>query len=179
MHPLKLPLFLIAFTAGILTDLFGGQAPTPPSFHNFQVLDQLIPLPQESFTNEKGQEMKLSDLKGNVILLVFWATWCPSCVEETQALDRLSARLAGKKFKLLALSHDHNPTAVEVFYALKEIKNTPIYFDPGGRMGRSLGIRGIPTAFLIDPQGQVVGRLEGKAPWESEEAIELINFYLR
>lgn len=154
----------------------GWSSSQPPVFHAFHPWS--ADLPSDPFEDQTGQSFSLKDLKGFVLLVVFWATWCPSCVEEAEALDQLADSLKDKKFKLLALSHDKNPLAVESFYAVKGIKNTPIYFDKGMKLGRSFGIRGVPTAFLINAEGTVVGRLEGSAPWNNGEAKALIEYYL-
>jgi thiol-disulfide isomerase/thioredoxin len=177
-------LFSHSFLVGTLVALLWGGAlsvsplQAAPSFHTFQAGDTSLALPDTPFTDLQGKPKTLAELKGSLVLLVFWATWCPSCVNEAQDLDKLAAHFSGKKFKLIALSHDRSTAPVEAFYNLKDIKNTPIYFDNEMKIARSLEIRGVPTAFLISPQGKIIGRLEGSAPWNSKEAHSLIQFYL-
>ena len=125
------------------------------------------------------QEVTLADYEGQVLLVNFWATWCAPCVEEMPALDALQAELGGEDFQVLVVSNDRNGLEmVEPFYEEQGLENLGIWLDPRGHLMRAFETRGLPTSFVIDRDGQVVARAEGAAPWDSEEAVTLLRWYL-
>lgn len=138
--------------------------------------------PDTPFTHlREGEEqaVTLADYKGDVLLVNFWATWCAPCVEEMPALDALEAELAGEDFSVLVVSNDRRGAEqVLPFYEEHGLEHLGIWLDPRGEFMRAMESRGLPTSFVIDREGQVVGLVEGAAPWDSAEAIELLRWYL-
>ena len=138
--------------------------------------------PDTSFTaviDGQEQEVTLTDYEGQVLLLNFWATWCAPCVEEMPALDALQAELGGEDFQVLVVSNDRKGLEmVEPFYQEQGLDNLGIWLDPRGHLMRAFETRGLPTSFVIDREGNVVARAEGAAPWDGEEAIALLRWYL-
>ncbi|MDH3472664.1 MAG: TlpA family protein disulfide reductase [Rhodospirillales bacterium] len=146
---------------------------------NFTLLNPPAPAPQTAFTDAAGQARRLGDFAGRVVLLNFWATWCAPCVRELPTMDRLQARLGGEGLAVVAVSWDRGGLAVvEPFLAELGIEHLDIYLDTPGRTGPEFGVRGLPTTFLIDRQGRMVGGMEGPAEWDSPEAEALIRHYL-
>lgn len=135
-------------------------------------------LPDLHFSDPAGKPTSLKHLRGRVILLNLWATWCPPCLEEMPALDRLHARLGGEKFAVVTLALD-SPAKAEAF--LRQIKATTLqaYTDTEGRALRTLGVSAVPTTLLIDPRGREIGRLSGAAAWDQQPAVDLILSYLK
>lgn len=126
-----------------------------------------------------GRALRLADMRGKVVLINFWATWCAPCVRELPALARLAERLTETDFKLLALSSDRGgKRVVEPFLAKIELSGFPVHLDENGVTGRAFGVRGLPTSVLIDRAGRDVGRLEGSADWDGEAGFALIRYYL-
>jgi peroxiredoxin len=169
---------LTIFITGFLLITYNGSA-TPPQFAEFTPSSTPSPAPNIQFQNSEGKTQQLSDYKGKIILLVFWATWCGPCVAEANALDNLSAKLKDQPFKLLALSQDHDLRVVEQFFKDKNLQATDMLFDRTGEGARAFGVQGIPTAFLLNEKGDIIGRHQGAAPWDSPAAIALINYYLK
>ena len=125
------------------------------------------PLPAFTLTDPEGQSREIPFFAGKGIVLNLWATWCPPCVEEMPALDRLGALLAPEGILVIPASSDRNGRAqVEPFYARAGIRNLGIWLDPKSAAMRALGARGLPTTILIDRQGRERGRLEGAAAWD-------------
>lgn len=97
----------------------------------------------------QGKKFSLSSFKGNVILLNFWATWCPPCRYEIPILDKIQKEYKDKKFKIIAVSLDTDVKALEDF-----LKNNKVSFlvlsDKNGTVGYSYNVLAIPTSFLID-----------------------------
>ena len=135
-------------------------------------------VPDLRFSDPAGKPTSLSELRGRVVLLNLWATWCPPCREEMPALDRLNARLGGDKFVVITLALD-SPAKVEPF--LRQINATTLrgYTDTQGLAMTTLGVTALPTTLLIDARGREIGRLSGAAAWDEKPALDLIQSYLK
>jgi thiol-disulfide isomerase/thioredoxin len=130
--------------------------------------------------DENGQGRALSQLRGKVVLLNFWATWCLPCRREMPGLDRLQGTLGGADFEVVALSLDREGAkVVKPFYKELGLKNLGIYVDPKMWIQRAFGITVFPTTVLIDKAGREVGRLEGPAEWATPDARALIRYFIK
>lgn len=130
------------------------------------------------FSDSAGKPTRLGDFRGRLVLLNLWATWCPPCLEEMPALDRLNARLGGDKFVVVTLALD-SPVKAEAF--LRRINATTLqgYNDSKGLALSTLGVRTVPTTLLIDARGRELGRLSGAAEWDEKPALDLIQAFLK
>ena len=129
-----------------------------------------------AFTTADGTARGLSDYAGSGIVLNLWATWCVPCVAEMPSLDAFAQSMAKLGIKVLPLSSDRGGAhIVEAFYAEHAIKSLPVLLDPRSAAAKALGVRGIPTTFIIDRQGRAVASLEGTADWASTEAMAKIR----
>ncbi len=133
-------------------------------------------VPDITFNDASGKEIKLSDFKGRTVLLNLWATWCAPCREEMPSLDRLQKALGSDKFEVVALSIDRQGVEASKKF-LEEVKVTALklYSDATAKQGTALKIVGMPTTILINKDGLEVGRLAGPAEWDSAEAKTLIE----
>jgi len=102
-----------------------------------------------SLKDLKGKNYKLSDFKGKVILLNFWATWCPPCRYEMPLLDKLYKEYKKMGFEVVAVSLDSNPNNVTDYLKNNSVSFTILY-DKEGKVGYTYQIVAIPTSFLID-----------------------------
>jgi thiol-disulfide isomerase/thioredoxin len=133
-------------------------------------------LPAASFTDAEGREQGFAGFAGQGLVVNFWATWCPPCVAEMPALDRLAAMVAGEGVQVLALSSDRGGRAVvEAFYQRLGIRHLGIWLDPRGAAGRALGVRGLPTTLILDRAGEERGRLEGEAEWDAPALVAAVR----
>jgi thiol-disulfide isomerase/thioredoxin len=156
---------------GLLVGAAEAAEPPPPTgwMEQFSFKDPPRPAPQ----------VKLSDFKGRVLLVNFWATWCAPCIRELPSLDRLQSDLGDEGLLVLAISQDRGGAAVAgPFLEKLDIRSLGLFLDSKMRLGRALGVRALPWTFLIDREGRVVGELPGYAEWDSHEAIALIRHYL-
>jgi thiol-disulfide isomerase/thioredoxin len=154
----------------------GGKAePIAPSGFAFPLHAAPRPLPQISFEDGQGRKHTLAEFRGRTVLLNIWATWCVPCRKEMPALDRLEQKLGGPGFEVLALSIDTQGVApVRRFYDEIGIRTLAIYVDSTTRSSDMLGVIGIPTTLLVDPQGREVARRTGPAEWDSPEALAVL-----
>lgn len=139
------------------------------------VFSEPRPLPEVAFADAGGVEKRLSDWRGQWLLVNFWATWCVPCRVEMPALDRLQAELGGERFAVLTIAAGRNPPpAVDSFFAEAGVENLPKLFDPKMQLAGQMGVMGLPVSVLVNPEGQEVARLIGDADWASAEARALI-----
>jgi len=157
--------------------------PGPPitgSMENFSRIDPSLPTPDDGFADVGGRSLSLADFRGKYVLLNVWATWCGPCVAEMPSLDRLQADLGGANFTVLPVSVDRGGAiAVTDFYDKHRIRHLGVFVDPSNQIAMSLSIQGLPTSFLIGPDGRAVGALTGATDWDTPEALALINYYLK
>lgn len=110
------------------------------------------------------------------MILIVWATWCAPCVKEMPSLDRLSAKMAGENLVVVAVSQDNGgQSQVKPFLEKLKVKNVTILYDHDQRALRDFGIRGLPTTFLISPEGRILARLEGDAEWDTPAMVRQIK----
>jgi thiol-disulfide isomerase/thioredoxin len=144
----------------------------------FQVTMPARRLIDVRFTDAEGALVTLEDKRGTVVLINFWATWCPPCVREMPSLERLQTELGGAGFEVLAISEDREAKVIGPFYEHFGLRQLGGYHDPYGRLSRQLKVTGLPTTILIDHRGFEVGRVVGAAEWDSRESVALIRYYL-
>ncbi len=118
--------------------------------------------------------VRLSDYRGRVVLLNFWATWCKPCKDEMPSMERLHQRLQGQPFELLAVSVDESPVEVEAF--VKRLGLTiPILLDPEKTAAGAYQAFRFPETVLIDARGEIAGRFIGPREWDAEVYVERIR----
>ena len=122
-----------------------------------------------------GKEVKLSDLHGKVVLVNFWATWCPPCREEIPSMVKLNQAMAGKPFQMLALSIDEGGKgAIEQFFA-KSGQTLPAYLDGDQKVAGLYGTTGVPETFVVDKKGVILKKVIGGMDWSAPEVIAYLN----
>jgi peroxiredoxin len=127
--------------------------------------------PDFTLPDLQGQPHRLSDLRGKVVFLNLWATWCPPCREEMPSMEALYQRLKGRDFAMLAVAEDDGGAAA-VGPFVKEMQLTfPVLLDPGATLSPRFGATGYPETFIIDRNGQVVNHTIGPTAWHSPEMV--------
>jgi peroxiredoxin len=122
-----------------------------------------------------GGTHRLSDYRGKVVLLNFWATWCKACVEELPSLERLRKAMAGKDFVILSVSGDGSEKELGKFL-LKTPLSFPVLMDPEKQVSFDLyAVVGLPTTYLIDRKGNIAKNYYGPRDWTSSEAVAEIK----
>lgn len=111
-----------------------------------------------------GSEISLADLRGRVVLVNFWATWCKPCEDEMPSMEELYRRLGSKGFELVAVSVDEEVAPVEEFKERMSI-TFPIALDPSQATSRLYQTTGFPESLLVDREGVVVERYVGPRDW--------------
>jgi peroxiredoxin len=132
-----------------------------------------------SLSTPEGTTFRLADYRGKVVFLNFWATWCPPCKEEMPAMERLHQHYRDKGLVVLAVSVDAEGAPI-VKPFVKEYKLTfPVALDPKMTVAEQYGVRGLPTSFLVDRRGALVGLALGPREWNGKVSRALIESLLR
>ena len=138
----------------------------------------LRPAPVVSFVDLAGNTVSLSEFAGKIVLVNLWATWCEPCLREMPSLERVQSRL-GDKIAVVAISEDRGGSkTVAPFIDKLGLKSVKIYLDPKSAMERAFKVQGLPTSFLIDRGGRVLGRVEGAAEWDAPKLLEVLKSFL-
>jgi thiol-disulfide isomerase/thioredoxin len=125
-------------------------------------------------TSLDGRSLQLADLKGKVVLVNFWATWCGPCKEEMPAFERLRQQLDPTRFALLTITTDLQREGIKQFLANLHV-HLPVLFDDNQDVSQAYLVRALPTTVLIDGRGALVGRAVGPREWDSAQAIHLLQ----
>jgi thiol-disulfide isomerase/thioredoxin len=134
-------------------------APTPQTLTEVATRSQVSDFVLEDID---GKKRRLSDLRGKVVLVNFWATWCPPCRREMPSIERLSHLLKGADFEILAVNVAENLDTVFSFTGtLDPVPTFPIVFDRDSSVLKAWPVRGLPTSFVLDKQGRIAYRAVG------------------
>jgi peroxiredoxin len=135
--------------------------------------------PDFSLMSLDGRSVRLRDLRGKLVLLNFWATWCAPCLHEMPSMERLYQTFKPTEFVLLAVSMDRHGAEVAQPYADNLKLTFPILLDSASEVARQYGVRGLPTTYLIAPDGVLLGAVVGARDWYRTEAKALLAGLLR
>jgi len=134
-----------------------------------------IPPPVDfSLLDINGQQYTLSDFKGKIVFLNFWTTWCPECRIEMPYMEKLHSRFKGQDFTMIAVNLQEPALRVKDF-----LKKYPLTFtillDTKGNIGPQFGIRAVPTTYILDKNGGIIGKALGSRHWDRKESITLFE----
>jgi peroxiredoxin len=134
------------------------------------------PAPDFTLVDLTGKSWKLSELKGHVVFVNFWATWCSPCVREMPSMQKLYTMMPTSKFKMLAVLINDDPAIAKNFARQFGI-TLPILDDNKNTVAPKYGITGVPETFIIDKQGILRAKFLGPAEWDSPAVTgELLKF---
>ena len=138
------------------------------------------PAPSYAAVNLAGDSVSLADLRGKVVLLNVWATWCPPCREEMPGLEALHQELAPQGLRVVGVSIDRSGAGPEINSFLQDNGVTfPILHDADERVTRVFRTAGVPETFLIDADGTLLNRWIGKIDPASRSVREPVERALR
>jgi thiol-disulfide isomerase/thioredoxin len=130
------------------------------------------PAPDFNLMGMDGETHSLEDLKGKFVLVNFWATWCNPCKVEMPLLEKLHQTLKSDKFTVLGLHVGPGPENIEEFKKLMPI-SFPIYVDMDLEV--NWGVPGLPTTFLMNPEGKLIYRAVGKREFASDDMVNFLK----
>ncbi len=132
------------------------------------------PVPATPLIGLDDAPRSLDEFKGKWTVVNFWATWCPPCRHEMPSLDRLQVAMPDIEVVTVATGRNAVPK-IEQFFEEAGVSNVEALRDPDMTLSRSLGVMGLPVTLILNPEGQVVGRLTGDAEWDSPDALAVLG----
>ena len=129
--------------------------------------------PDFTAKNLKGEDVELSDFKGKVVLLNFWATWCGACIEEMASMQNLYSTLRAEGVEVLAVSIDRwNEDRIQEYVKNNQL-TFPVLLDQNQKVRKKYHVMGLPTSYLIDGEGKIRGYASGARTWDSEDSKDM------
>ncbi|MCA1977764.1 MAG: TlpA family protein disulfide reductase [Thiobacillus sp.] len=135
------------------------------------------PAPELRAPDLAGANKTLADYNGKVVLLNFWATWCPPCRREMPSLERLREKMAGRPLEIVAIDSAEPLEDVRGFLATLKLEFT-VLLDPEGENTRRWKVYALPTSFLLDSGGRIRYVLKGGAEWDEGEFLRAVESLL-
>ena len=146
---------------------------------SFTITPSLRPSLTVAWKDANGQKLSLAAFRGKVVMLNFWASWCSPCLRELPSINRLQARLGGDQFIVVALNVDRGGKSVASRYSRRlKLDKLALYTDQSNNAAKSMRLENMPTTIIFDAEGREVGRLVGAAEWDTEEAINLLKWFI-
>ena len=125
-----------------------------------------------------GNPARLADLRGRVVVLNFWATWCPPCVAEMASLSRLHQQIATQGGMVLGISVDEDAAAYEKFLQDQQVR-FPTYRDPSKKISSRYGTFMYPETYIVDRDGRIARKIIGPQNWDSPDLASYVETLLR
>ena len=130
------------------------------------------------FLDKKDKKINISDFKGNLLILNFWATWCEPCKEEMPSLNNLQINTELDRLKIFTINiGNENMEKVNKFFLDLNIQNFEPYFDPPVTLAKKFSLRGVPTSILIDKNGKEFARIIGSIDFDNPELVNWLKNY--
>ncbi|MEW6054638.1 MAG: TlpA disulfide reductase family protein [Nitrospirota bacterium] len=169
----KTLILLILLIAGLII----GFISIKPS-HVTKIITIGSAVPDFELVDAEDNRIRLHDMKGSVVLINFWATWCASCIEELPSIERLYRYLSAEsRFRVVTILYRDDGSRALNFMKQNGL-TFPVYVNPDNSAAKYFGITGVPETFLIDKKGVLRHKVIGPAEWDAPYAIEKIQAIL-
>jgi peroxiredoxin len=170
---------LLAFAAAVpaVADAEGAAADDKSSAAEHALLDPVPDTPEApafELTAADGSIVRFDDMRGKPVVVNFWATWCPPCRAEMPAMQRAWQQMKGEGILVVAINVGEDQETIEQFTSEVPV-DFPLPMDTDSEVVQRWPVRGLPTTFVVDPEGRLVYRAEGERAWDSSEMLDLIR----
>ncbi len=130
--------------------------------------------PEFELQDTAGEIHRLSDYRGRPVLINFWATWCPPCRDEIPSMNRAWGKIAKENIAMLAINVGEDEDTVFVFTA-DYPADFPILLDTEGEVIGQWPVKGLPTTYIVDPEGRIAYRAIGGREWDDEQLLDALR----
>jgi len=172
MRGLILAVVIVLVGASVYLVSSGGSRP-PREAVKSVVAGELAPDFQLEDTS--GKQVTLSELRGKVVLVNFWATWCPPCIAEMPSMERLNEIMAGDDFVMLAINTEENGRNIVPAFLQKRPHTFTVLYDDKGVVQKRYGVFKFPETFIIHKDGTVAEKIIGPLDWANPETVAYLK----
>ena len=156
-----------------------AQLPLPELSHELTRLSMPLQAPDFQLEDMDGEKHSLESYRGKVVILNFWATWCPPCRREIPSMEALHQAFRDEAFAILAINEWETEDHVFAFMGQLPVEPSfPILLDLDSEVATNFGVKGLPTTLLLDPQGRIVYRAVGGRDFDHPEVKKTIRALL-
>ena len=162
----------------ILVLLFGQILNATEDFSkNIVIHEKPVEIKELKFKDSDLNDVDLTNKKGNIMIINFWATWCAPCQREMPSLEKLTNKYP--EIKVYAINTEKpNKLKIRDFFRTIDVASLDTYYDPDFELIKQFKMRGLPTSILIDKDGNEFGRVIGEVDFVSESFLEIIKKYI-
>ena len=121
-----------------------------------------------------GNNVRISDFRGKVVFLNFWATWCAACVVEMPSMEKLHRRFKDRDFVMVAINVQESDAQVKAFFEKLKLSFTTL-LDANGEVATGFAVNALPTTYVLDKEGRLIGAAIGPREWDSRASIALFE----
>jgi len=136
------------------------------------------PAPYFAAVTPEGKKVSLDDLKGKLVILNFWATWCPPCRLEMPSMEKIYNEFKGEGLEVVAINFMEGPESIKAFLKENDLTFT-VLMDKAGEISQSYGVHALPITFLIGRRGNVLARSIGYKDWHNKKTRKFISSLLK
>ena len=168
-------------TVALLLSLTCGPAAAEDPFKAMNLIRPPRPHVAREFSlksTDGKATIKLADYRGKVVFLNFWATWCPPCLEEMPAMQRVYERYRDRGLVVVAVSVDADGSGIEPFVKQRGL-SFPIGQDPQMALAEQYGVRALPSSFLVDRKGNLAALAIGPREWDTMPSRAVLESLLK
>ena len=168
--------FLLLFCFNIFSSISQTNEDVP--LNNIAINEIPRPIPSIIFEDFTNNEINLSDYKGKLVIINFWATWCAPCKKEMPSLDNLYQNSNFKNLEIFAVNMEQpNTLKTKKFFNDVKIKKLKIFFDTKLNFVKEFKLRGVPTTIFINKKGEEFARIIGETNFQDEKFIKWLMKY--
>ncbi|WP_144211946.1 TlpA disulfide reductase family protein [Shewanella donghaensis] len=170
-----------ALTVSVAVNAYPGmekqqQQVSQSTLDKINVLEHPFPIAHIGFNDAEGNEVDFEAHKGKVVIINMWATWCPPCVRELPALNRLEKTLSKDEYVLMPISIDADgKEQVSPFLESIGLSSFTSYYDPRQNLREAFPLDTIPATFILNKEGELVAYVRTYVDWDDENAVEFLQ----
>jgi thiol-disulfide isomerase/thioredoxin len=124
-----------------------------------------------------NKDVSISDFRGKIVFLNFWTTWCPACRIEMPSLEKLHQKFKNRDFAMVTINLQESANQVRNFFKEYKLSFTAL-LDTAGEVGAMFGLYQIPTTYILDKEGRIIGKAVGPRQWDSKKSVSLFEYLI-
>lgn len=144
---------------------------------SLEIISSQPNIPDFKLTDLDGKEHSPEQYRGKVLLINFWATWCPPCLAEMESMARLHELEKEQDFSIIAIAMGQTDEQIKE-YRSKNPQPFPLLADPDSKVSEAFGVTGLPTSFLTTRSGQLAFKAQGGRKWDADRMVRTVALLL-